>query len=185
MAKAVSGIGGLQGERTGVNVGQSWFAKEVNGMALRGVAHTSYCWVPVCDSALYMNVENNVNNVLDPNVSKELVIKYLRYIPKSAFVWQTTDSIAKNGFLKPQSKECMQANLDQFNSFYTDVNQQDCFALSYNASSGTSELKLNGSTVGSIKSRAFGTAVFSIWFGAYPFMESMKENLLTRLAESL
>merc|ERR1711976_682699 len=100
-------------------------------------------------------------------VSKVLKIRYLRWIPASQFVQQTSSLVEKNGFLKTSCENGQQtkSHLDQFNQFYTDVNHGDIFTLEYMHEKETSSLYFNNKHLGSIRSKAFSEALFSVWFG--------------------
>jgi len=73
--------------------------------------------------------------------------------------------------------------LPVFLEWYTDVNTGDIFSLSYDATEGTTSLRLNGKLLGIIESKAFSAALFSVWFGESPFDATMKKQLLTRISK--
>mmetsp|Transcript_10875 Transcript_10875/g.13610 ORF Transcript_10875/g.13610 Transcript_10875/m.13610 type:complete len:194 (+) Transcript_10875:191-772(+) len=166
-----------------LKVGQTNFQLQRTNLHLFGGFHLRYLGFKICDCALYMKKVPSEsssgtissNTVMDPEVSKELVIRYLQYIPRTAFQYQTRDSITRNGFLQ----ENVEGHLNTFSQYYADVNHNDEFSLSYDAEEATSSLRLNGKLLGSIRSKPFSRAIFSVWFGEFPFMDTMKNALLS------
>ena len=67
--------------------------------------------------------------------------------------------------------------LEEFNTFYQDVQPGDRYALTYRPGSGT-ELSLNGTPLGLIAGDDFAAAVFAIWLGTDPIDTDFRDALL-------
>lgn len=146
-------------------------------LRLQGVALLRYRVVfKAYAAALYLEEGSSPEAPL-ADVSRRLEIEYFWPIPAGGFVQATLDGIAAN--VGADRFEALRERIDRFNSFYTDIEPGDRYALTYVSGLGT-VLEHNGRPRGAIEGDDFAAALFSIWLGEAPFDESLKQQLLGR-----
>eukprot|EP00747_Dinoflagellata_sp_TGD_P169416 gnl/TRDRNA2_/TRDRNA2_198361_c0_seq1.p1 gnl/TRDRNA2_/TRDRNA2_198361_c0~~gnl/TRDRNA2_/TRDRNA2_198361_c0_seq1.p1 ORF type:complete len:233 (+),score=32.44 gnl/TRDRNA2_/TRDRNA2_198361_c0_seq1:45-743(+) len=141
----------------------------------RGVSHIRYWGVDVCAAVLYLPegvCPTTGEDVMNWKVPKQLEVQYLRSITGDLFRWSTRRSIESNGLLGPAAEE----GLGKFNPLYRDVQVGDRYTVGYDG--GRSSLSLNDKELGGVDGREFSVALFSVWFGDFPFHSRLKDDLL-------
>lgn len=158
--------------------------KVLGGKRLKahGCCHLKYYGWEVCAGVLYVpeHVETPLSgsDVTDPSLPKMLELRYCRSFPREQFGWVTRWAMSRNGHKFDEAEE---AKVKAFNSLYRDVSVGDCYTLGYDPTTGEGgrvTLQLNGCELGDVEGAHFSEAIFSVWFGKYPFLDHMKQELL-------
>lgn len=126
-------------------------------------------------AGLYLGDGIDADRILD-DVPKRLEIQYFWAIPSRKFAEVTVAGISANRSL--DELERLRSSIDAFNALYQDIEPGDRYSLTYLPGVGT-QLARNGVSLGTVAGEEFASALFSIWFGAVPFDESLKRRLLT------
>lgn len=144
-------------------------------LELRGAGLLRFMgWVKVTASALYLPPDVDSTRILD-DVPKCLEMEYYRDISAEDLVRSGSAYLRKN--LTEEQLADIADEVDQINRLYRDVRQGDRYTLAYHPGRGT-QLRLNGTTLGTIPGSAFGKYYFSIWLGDEPVSAAMREELL-------
>lgn len=144
-------------------------------MVLNGVG-LKKLWkiVKVSVAALYLGEGISPDTVL-ADVPKRLEIEYFHAISGRDFAKLTEKLLREN--VDTVALRSLQPRIDRLNALYVDVKPGDRYALTYLPGRGTI-LSLNGTEIGAIEGKDFGSAVFAMWLGQRPLSDSLKKELL-------
>jgi len=107
--------------------------------------------------------------------AKRLEIEYFWGISANDFRTATIEGISRN--VSADKIAELEPAIRSFNTFYSDVEPGDRYALTYLPGKGT-ELSLNGEPRGIVAGLDFAAAMFSIWLGESPLDRALKSALL-------
>lgn len=142
---------------------------------LVGKSHLVYAaFIDVLAGALYLPPGTAPNAVLEP-VAKRLEFAYMREFTAEELAKATWRFIRNNN--TPEQWQALQSDIDRFNALYQNIKVGDRYVLTYLPGQGTS-LSLNGKTLGEVQGASFASVLFSVWFGAKPFSEVLKQQLM-------
>jgi len=142
---------------------------------LRGSSLLRYLvFIKAYVGAFYMLPQEDVQQALG-RTPRRLELEYFHAISASDFADATRQKIADN--VPAAALATISARLEQFNTFYQDVQPGDRYALTYRPGSGT-ELSLNGTPLGRVEGDDFAAAVFAIWLGTDPIDTDFRDALL-------
>ena len=154
------------------------FAPEVTvrgqTLPLRGTGR--FVWmrlVTVYDAALYLPGDFPAKDILQ-DVAKRLELSYRVSIPAEKFGKSAEPYLEKN--VPPAELARLKLRIEQINRLYRDVTEGDRYALTYSPGQGTT-LSMNGEPLGTIEGADFAAAYYTIWLGAKPISESMRDEL--------
>ena len=149
-------------------------SRKTESLWVKGTSRLTYWSFPICCAVLYLPQKEiaTAQRVVSSAVPKVLQLKYLRNITAEDFRTSTRSYIKANGLLSP----VVEHTLEQFNSFYRDVDVGDQYTLSFSPAGGV-QLQLNGTLMGTAHGAEFAEALFSVWFGDQCFMEKLKSDL--------
>ncbi|MCW8858281.1 MAG: chalcone isomerase family protein [Deltaproteobacteria bacterium] len=109
------------------------------------------------------------------DVPKLLEISYLRNFKADDFS-SSSDKLLRDN-LPPEQYQALAERLNQFYQLFRDIRPGDRYSLVYHPTIGT-ELRLNGTPLGSVSGHDFAVAYFGIWIGPTPISESFRDQLL-------
>jgi len=130
--------------------------------------------VTVYDAALYLPGDVVGRDVLK-DVPKRLELRYHISIKGPKFGESAVPFLEKN--LPREELARLKPRLEQLNGLYRDVKEGDRYALTYVPGKGTA-LSLNGEPLGTIEGADFAAAYFTIWLGAKPISDTMRDDLI-------
>jgi hypothetical protein len=145
-------------------------------LELRGTALMRWAYVfKVYLAGLYVAEGDQTQQVLDADVARRLEIVYLRGFSAEDFTNSTRALVRRN--IGDAAFLALEADIEEFNLFYADVQPGDRYALEYVPGRGTS-LFLNGELLGSSPGAELSRALFSMWLGSRPIDEALKRDLM-------
>jgi Chalcone isomerase-like len=164
------------------------YAVEVEGIAfaetyqvedielhLRGSSLLRYLiFIDAYVGAFYMLPQEDARQALG-RTPRRLELEYFHAISASDFAEATRQKVADN--VPAATLATISDRLEEFNTFYQDVQPGDRYALTYRPGRGT-ELSLNGTPLGRIAGDDFAAAVFAIWLGTDPIDTDFRDALL-------
>ncbi|NTW58015.1 MAG: hypothetical protein HGB21_01760 [Nitrospirae bacterium] len=130
--------------------------------------------VTVYDAALYLPGDVAGTEVLK-DVPKRLELRYHISIKGPKFGESAVPFLEKN--VPREELARLKPRLEQLNGLYRDVKEGDRYALTYVPGKGTT-LSLNNEPLGSIEGADFAAAYFTIWLGAKPISDTMRDDLI-------
>ena len=148
----------------------------VHGQALplRGAGRLVWMrMVTVYDAALYLPTDVPGKDALK-DVPKRLELRYHISIKGEKFGESAVPFLEKN--VPREELARLKPRLEQLNRLYRDVKEGDRYALTYAPGKGTA-LTLNGNSLGTIDGADFSAAYFTIWLGAKPISDTMRDDL--------
>jgi hypothetical protein len=162
-----------------VTVGETRFAGQASALGeplqLRGAALYRWKWVvKVYAVALYLPPGSGRFDPAD-DLARRLEFNYLVGISGPDF-GAAAEKLLAQGF-SAEALAPLRDRLDRLSAAYLDVKPGDRYALSYLPGTGT-ELTLNGRRLALIEGADFARAYFSIWLGARPLDEPLRDRLL-------
>jgi hypothetical protein len=104
-----------------------------------------------------------------------LEVEYFHAIKGEDFGPATNKVMAQN--VDKETFERLRPRVEKHNALYKDVQPGDRYSLTYIPGKGT-ELKLNGSPLGTIEGADFAAALYAMWLGDKPMNKSFKQQLL-------
>jgi hypothetical protein len=144
-------------------------------LPLRGTGRLVWMrMVTVYDAALYLPGEVPGREVLR-DVPKRLELRYHISIKGEKFGESAVPFLEKN--VPREELARLKPRLEQLNRLYRDVKEGDRYALTYVPGKGTT-LSLNGEPLGTIEGADFAAAYFTIWLGAKPISDTMRDDLI-------
>jgi hypothetical protein len=129
--------------------------------------------VTVYDAALYLPAEVPRTDSLT-DVPKRLDLRYHVSIKAKKFGESAETYLEKN--VTPEALARLRPRIEQINRLYRDVKEGDRYTLSYAPGNGTT-LSLNNEPLGTIEGADFAAAYYTIWLGANPISDSMRDEL--------
>jgi hypothetical protein len=130
--------------------------------------------VTVYDAALYLPADVPGKDVLR-DVPKRLELRYHVSIKGEKFGESAVPFLEKN--VPAEELARLKPRIEQLNGFYRDVKEGDRYALTYVPGKGTA-LSLNGNPLGTIDGADFAAAYFTIWLGAKPISDTLRDELI-------
>jgi hypothetical protein len=130
--------------------------------------------VTVYDAALYLPGDVAGKDVLK-DVPKRLELSYHLSIKGPKFGESAGPYLEKN--VPAEELARLKPRIEQLNGFYRDVKEGDRYALTYVPGKGTT-LSLNGNPLGTIDGADFAAAYFTIWLGAKPISDTLRDELI-------
>jgi hypothetical protein len=130
--------------------------------------------VTVYDAALYLPGDVAGKDVLK-DVPKRLELSYHLSIKGLKFGESAGPYLEKN--VPAEELARLKPRIEQLNGFYRDVKEGDRYALTYVPGKGTT-LSLNGNPLGTIDGADFAAAYFTIWLGAKPISDTLRDELI-------
>lgn len=130
--------------------------------------------VTVYDAALYLPADVPGKDVLT-DVPKRLELSYHISITGKKFGESAEPYLEKN--VTPGVLARLRPRIEQLNRLYRDVKEGDRYALTYVPGKGTT-LSLNNEPLGTIEGADFAAAYYTIWLGAKPISDRMRDELL-------
>jgi hypothetical protein len=106
---------------------------------------------------------------------KHLEIEYFHAIAAADFAKATRSGIARNVSMTAYDR--LKPAVEELNALYRDVKPGDRYSLTYIPGTGT-ELRLNGTPLGTVAGAEFAAGLFGIWIGPVPLDEGLKRTLL-------
>jgi len=144
-------------------------------LPLRGTGRLVWMrMVTVYDAALYLPGDVVGRDVLK-DVPKRLELRYHISIKGPKFGESAVPFLEKN--LPREELARLKPRLEQLNGLYRDVKEGDRYDLTYVPGKGTA-LSLNGEPLGTIEGADFAAAYFTIWLGAKPISDTMRDDLI-------
>lgn len=129
--------------------------------------------VTVYDAALYLPAEVPGRDSLT-DVPKRIELRYHVSIKGTKFGESAEPYLEKN--VMPEALARLRPRIEQLNRLYRDVREGDRYALTYAPGKGTT-LSLNNEPLGTIEGADFAAAYYTIWLGAKPISDSMRDEL--------
>jgi hypothetical protein len=130
--------------------------------------------ITVYDAALYLTADVPGKDVLG-DVAKRLELRYHVSIKGEKFGESAEPYLKKN--VPPDELARIRSRIEHLNRLYRDVKEGDRYALDYAPGKGTM-LSLNGSPLGSIEGADFAAAYYTIWLGAKPISDTLRDELI-------
>lgn len=144
----------------------------LNGMGLR-----KKYMVKVYVAGLYLEQKSSdPNAILKPDVSKRVVMHFVRSVSKSQIVDAFNESFQDNA---PNAKQTLKAEIDQFLGAFESVKDGDEIVLTYIPGTGTTVATNNKEKL-TIAAPAFASVLFSVWLGPKPPSSDLQAGLLGR-----
>lgn len=127
-------------------------------------------------AALYLGPGVGPAQIFD-DVPKRLELHYFYSIHGPDFAMAADKFLAAN--VEASALPALRPRIAALHALYRDVKPGDRYALTYLPGRGT-ELALNGTPLGVVEGADFAAAYFSIWLGAEPINEPLRDALLGR-----
>jgi hypothetical protein len=147
-------------------------------LVLEGVGLLEYLKFDMYAAAFYLPQNRKkiaTEDVLDPSISKKLVIHYKRDIKVSWMNKAAERIIKKNPTIDYPSVE---SRVKEIGDAYIKVEKGDRYALSYDAEGQRTTLLLNDQKVTEISGGDFARAYFGIWISEYSANQELRAKLL-------
>lgn len=109
------------------------------------------------------------------DVPKLLEISYLRDFKAEDFS-SSSDKLLRDN-LSSEDYQALAERLSRFYQLFRDIRSGDRYSLVYHPGIGT-ELRLNGTSLGSVAGHDFAVAYFGLWIGPTPISERFRDRLL-------
>ena len=144
---------------------------KLNGMGLR-----KKFVFKVYVASLYVESPSKDGKViLAADAMRHVEMAMLRDLEKGKIIDAIKDAFAKNaGAALP----ALQARLDKFVTVIPDLKEGEKLSITYTPGKGTSIANADGSEKISVEGKDFADALFSVWIGAEPVSESLREGML-------
>ena len=126
---------------------------------------------------LYLQEGILEENILT-NVPRRIEVAYLQNVSKKELIKETLKGIQAN--LNAEQFEEVKSRVNQLHEWYVDVEPEDRYAFTYIPDVGT-QVDLNGVKQGIIEGEDFAFAFFSMYIGAKPSDNRVKQKLLGRI----
>jgi hypothetical protein len=144
-------------------------------LPLRGTGRLVWMrMVTVYDAGLYLPAGVPGKDALK-DVAKRLELRYHISIKREKFGESAVPFLEKNVAAEELAR--LKPRLEQLNRLYRDVKEGDRYALTYVPGTGTT-LTLNGNPLGTVDGADFAAAYFTIWLGAKPISDTMRDELM-------
>ncbi|MGM0416621.1 MAG: chalcone isomerase family protein [Thermodesulfobacteriota bacterium] len=111
----------------------------------------------------------------DEDVPKQLEISYLRNFAAEDFSSSSDKLLREN--LSAEEYQALAERLNRFYNLFRDISPGDRYSLVYHPDIGT-QLRLNGTPLGSVAGHDFAVAYFGLWIGPNPISERFRDRLL-------
>lgn len=128
----------------------------------------------VYQARLFVGEDYATENVQD-DVPKRLEISYLRNIKAEDIIRIGDETLQRQ--VPPAELARLQSRLQTINSWYSDVQEGDTYALTYVPGRGC-ELALNGTSLGVIEGADFARSYFGIWLDPRTSYKEFRRELL-------
>jgi len=106
---------------------------------------------------------------------KRIEVEYFVNIPAKKLNVYTVERMKVN--VTQEELEAIQAEVELMGKYFVDLKPGDRFALTYIPDVGT-KFEHKGKVMGVIEGNAFAKALFSVWIGAKPFDEQLKQVIM-------
>jgi Chalcone isomerase-like len=159
--------------------GESCFPEQVNpfGLTLYKASKARYRYYGflVFDGVVYTESPTILNEDFLGKKACALRLCYHRTLTADDFRRSATETLALN----PAGPfDTLKARIDVLHAKYQEVNEGDCYQLSFKPGTGT-ELALNDKPIVTIPGDDFARAYLGIWLSPYSFSESLTQKLTT------
>ncbi len=144
----------------------------LNGMGLR-----KKFVVKVYVAGLYLEQKSSDSGaILKTDAPKRIVMHFVRNVSRSQLADAFAESFENN---TPDAKKTMKAEIDQFLSALSPVNDGDQMVLTYVPGTGTT-VAINGNEHLTTAAPEFARVLFSVWLGPKPPNPDLQKGLLGR-----
>jgi hypothetical protein len=145
---------------------------------LRGQGQVRYLgFIKVYDASLYTENTTAGNDILDPDVSKCLELKYHVSLTPENFI-EGADTVMSRQH-PAEYLDSIREEITLLHKAYQPVEEGDIYLLCYQAESRTTTLSLNDKELVAIQSAPFSSAYFGIWLGQNePLDEDLQKDLI-------
>ncbi len=151
---------------------------QIETMQLQGQGYINFFgFVKVYNAYLYTDQINSEKDILSPEVSKCLKLRYDVSLTKENFIEGANTVIFKQHPKENIAK--LKDELNQLHNSYQPVEEGDIYTLCYDAASTITTLSLNNSKLTAVASKEFSRLYFGIWLGGdEPIDEDLRNDLL-------
>lgn len=145
-------------------------------LALNGLGLREKGWIDVYVGALYLAApSNDAEAVIAGNGPSRVSLTFVRDVGVEPIVGGWTDGFAANN--SPETLEAIAERMETFNGFFGDIREGEAMVFDMVPGKGTT-VTIAGEEKGMIAGDDFAMALRSIWFGAEPPDEDLKEGML-------
>jgi len=148
----------------------------MNGAGLR----TAF-FFDVYVGALYLPIKSsNANRIISSKLPKQITLHFLLGdIGRSMITAGWTRAFERE--LSAADMARMRARIKKFNSMFTDVEEDDQYSFVFH-SDGTTVIRYNHKTVGTVEGDDFQRALLGVWLGQQPDDRDLKQAMLNGAA---
>lgn len=149
-------------------------ATDGSRLVLLGKAVKKFLTFRVVSVDLYIATNHTADQLFE-DIPKRIEVLYHVNIPKPELDRATLKGIEKN--VSAQQLMELMPQIEQMNSYYSDVESGDKIVITYTPGSG-SEVRVKGQIKGVVRGKDFADAFFAIWVGKNPVDPKAKMQLL-------
>jgi len=149
-------------------------------LELSGAALKRFLVIKMVAVGVYFPPKTTADQVLT-DIPKRIQIAYIQNISKRDLIKEADKGFRSN--IDKQTYERIKEQIDQLYSYYTDVELDDRYTLTYVPGEGTM-VEFNDVEQGLIEGPDFAYAFFSMYIGAKPLDKKNKLTLLYSLREN-
>ncbi len=143
-------------------------------LTLRGSERFSWLWYKVYDVALHLPSTATREQALG-EVPRRITFRYLRGFSAEDLAKATSKTIAERRGSAPSPE--IDAGLAAINAMWPTVVIGDELTLTYTPGVGTTVAR-NDAVLGTVAGASFSSVLFSIWIGAKPIDDDLRDGLL-------
>ena len=151
----------------------------VDSMQIRGQGNVYYLkFIKVYTASLMTQKSTDLDNILDPDVSKCLKLVYDVSLTSENFIEGANTVLARQ--YTTEFLDTLRQEIDSLHDAYLPVEKGDHYMLCYDSESAKTSLQLNDRELVEIVSREFSSLYFGIWLSPEkPLDEELQRSLVT------
>lgn len=151
----------------------------VDSMQIRGQGNVYYLqFIKVYTASLLTQKTTDLDNILDPDVSKCLKLVYDVSLTSENFIEGANTVLARQ--YSTEFLDALRQEIKSLHDAYLPVQKGDQYTLCYDSESAKTTLQLNDKELVSIVSREFSSLYFGIWLSPdKPLDNKLQRSLVT------
>lgn len=153
----------------------SYAGRATDTLKLIGEGTFRYLGMKLYTARFYLDARVVASGQMRSDMSKKLVIRYLRDIPRDALIKAAEKNLRNNPRV---DFERLKERIDKLHQYYANLKKGDEYELFY--SEGKTRLYHNGLLKTQIEGFDFASAYFAIWVSEHSISQKLTRDLLGR-----
>ena len=161
-------------ERAGIDLPDS-ITVDGKRLTLNGIGLRTKLMFKVYVAGLYLEqTSSDANQVITSDQVRRVEMVMMRDLEKAKITEAVVAGFEKNN---ADQMPALQSRLKRFNAGIADLEEGDRLTITYSPEKGTNLESRRGKTL-TIEGKDFGDALFSVWLGAHPVDDDLKQEML-------